>query len=207
MPRRGLKIAAVTLALMVLGLLLALPVAFQFVPRHGGPCHDVGMGLQQMVSGARAHYLGGQWDKDGELLPNSFPTGIQKTPARVRCGDDAVVSNKAWTAGGWGPLGFPGSFSRPRAHCTHEFQAMGVGAAATYTARITCQYTCGDVLRVMEAAGWIDREGSVKTRNRWVNCTWTRTERVVRRILHTVTFGHVDYPDVLEFGDRPKANR
>ncbi len=203
---KGLKIAAVCLGLLLLGFLLALPTAVTYLRSGSNLCHDVGLHLGDIRSGARVYYLGPRWDKSGEVLPPSFPTGVKQTPAQPRCGDAAVVPRDAWTAAGWDALRFPAT-RLPQAHCSYDFSSLGVGTAASYRARVVCQYACDEVPRVLEATGWVDDEGNVRAHNRWFNCRWRGVERTARKLLSKVTFGRVDYPDVLEFGERPRGRK
>ncbi len=204
MAKKALKIAAVGCGLMVLAALVVAPSFIKYFRSSGGPCGHMSGDLHTIMAGARAYYVSQQWDERGKPLPSSFPANVIRTPDQLRCGDLRPVPIKTWEANGWGPLHFPGALSTPKAACTHEFWSSGTGTAVKYQARITCQWECGDVPRIVEVAGWLDEQGTVVTHGRLLNCRWRDVERKARKLLHAVTLGRVEYPDVVEFDWPPK---
>lgn len=157
----GFTLVELMVVVTIIGLLatIAIPGFVKYLRKSKAvEAHEA---LQKIKIGAKAYYMSEKWDTHGNFLPNAFPTGINKTPAKPHC-DRQLTPTASWDANGWAPV----RFALVEAHYfSYDFSSNGsTGIQARYTAYAYGDLDCDGVESTYDIRGAVNNEGDVYTR-------------------------------------------
>lgn len=123
--------------------------------------------VSKIADGARAYYLAEQTNRQGHLLPKTFPTTIGPTPPEYACSGssplkhdpreystDTTFGNASWQ-------GLQFAVSKPFLYSYSFLRGEGVGQNSTFSARAEGDLDCDGNTSLFEQTGLVDQNNQV----------------------------------------------
>lgn len=159
---RGFTLVELMIVVAIIGLLasIAVPSFMKYLAK--AKSAEADQMLEKIATGARAYFMDQHvgHDIDGATLSQRFPASTALSPALSCCQpnqDKCAPRASAWDNPSWQSLNF--SVDDPH-YYRYEYESLGTGAAAEFTARAYGDLDCDNVLSTFERYGWVELAGN-----------------------------------------------
>jgi len=158
----GFTLLELMIVVAIIGLLAAIAVPSFMKYLAKAKTAEADEHIEKLSTGARIYYMDqhvGQ-DIDSATMSQRFPVSVPITPALTCCNgsiDKCAPSTTQWGADSWEALQF--SVDDPH-YYRYEFESLGVGGLAEFTARAFGDLDCDTNLSTFERYGWVEVAGN-----------------------------------------------